>query len=98
MIELGGNIKLDNFDGLDLPTLIIVKKIVGNYAKRINDQVTPFLELKLQIIKNDHELKRIELGALLTTDNKTCEAYASDVNLFFAIDKALSKIMQDVQH
>jgi len=98
MIELGGNIKLDNFDYVDLPTLIIVKKLVGNYAKKIHDNIAPFDELKLKLIENNVEGKRVELGASLTSNEKVCEAFASDVNLFFAIDKALSKIMADIQH
>ncbi len=97
MIELGGNIKLDNFDSVDLPTLIIIKKIVGNYAKKIHDNVTEFSELKLQLFEHNRETKHVYLGAILTTNNRVCEASATDTNLFFAIDKALSKIMQDVQ-
>ena len=98
MIELGGNIKLDNFDYVDLPTLIIVKKLVGNYAKKIHDNIAPFDELKVGLIEKEVEGKRVELGASLTSNEKICEAFASDVNLFFAIDKALRKIMADIQH
>lgn len=96
MIELGGNIKLEKFDGVDLPTLIIVKKIVGNYARKINDNGTAFRELRLDLLENNAETKRVELNASLVMDGKTCETSASDVNLFFAIDKALSKIMNDL--
>ena len=98
MIELGGNIKLDNFDAVDIPTLIIVKKIVGNYAKKIHDDITEFSELKLHLINDNKELKQVTLGAALVTTQGTCETEAEDVNLFFAVDKALSKIVYEITH
>ena len=38
MIELGGNINLDNFEEIEKGQLIVVKKVVGNYTKKISEK------------------------------------------------------------
>ena len=95
MIELGGNIKLDGFHTLDPPTMIVIKKMVGNYAKKINDTVMPFEELLLNL-EQDGE-KDFRLNARLVAGEKVCDVNAQDCNLFFALDRALSKVMEDAQ-
>ena len=37
-VELGGNIQLNGFSRLDGASMIILKKIVGNYAKKIAEK------------------------------------------------------------
>ena len=45
MIELGGNIKLENFENIDRGVLVIVKKIVGGYTKQISEKNKDFKEI-----------------------------------------------------
>ena len=87
MIELGGNITLDGFRELEPSTLVIVKKIVGNYAKKISTTITPFENLSV-ILKQNEDVKEVE--SRLIVDNNPISVEASDPNLFFALDKALS--------
>ena len=94
MIELGGNIKLNGFKELDPPTLIIVKKLVGNYAKKIGEEATQFSELFLDL-KSERE--RCELRVSLTTGKKKFNSEVKDQNLFFAIDKALNTILTEAK-
>lgn len=98
MIELGGNIKLIGFKELDPGMLIVVKKIIGNYAKKIST-ISPFQELSLHT-KEIHKTvtnQKYELQAKLVIDgNSVISAEVTDFNLFFAMDKALSKLMSDV--
>jgi len=97
MIELGGNIKLDGFNSVDIPTLIVVKKMVGNYAKKISDNIMPVNELFLNLKESDNENKIFKLNASLTSEENKFDSEVEDVNLFFAIDKALQNIMKEAR-
>ena len=88
MIELGGNIKLDGFSDVDPSTLIVIKKLVGNYARRVQERVCKFDELVLER----------RLGSEVTLHarvrgEKDLVAEASDQNLFFAMEKVFSSLM-----
>lgn len=89
MIELGGNIKLAGFENLEPAKLIVVKKIVGNYVKNISEKVGSIKELLLEF--NSPEIK-----AKLSYSESNAQASESDSNLFFALDKVLSKLKQQM--
>jgi len=97
MIELGGNIKLDGFRELDPPSLIIIKKLVGNYAKRIGEDATPFSELMLQLKESNEKERKHTLVASLITDKKKFSSESTEQNLFFAIDTVLNGIYTDAK-
>ena len=88
MIELGGNIKLSEFESLEPAQLIVVKKVVGNYAKNISEKVE-FSELLVC-------LKDKNVAVKLTTKDKTFEEEESGDNLFFTLDKALAKVKNSI--
>ena len=96
-IELGGNIVLENFE-IDQQEMIVVKKIVGNYAEKIR-YFKEYQELKLEMkthlkAKNRH----FEVKALLTFDGGTAPAESQGLNLFVLINEVLEKILQEVKH
>jgi len=94
MIELGGNIKLIGFDELDSASLIVIKKITGNYARKISEKVGSTVdELSLEL-KNSDAQKGI--NSSLKIKDKTLTAEVTDVNLFYALDKALSKLLKEI--
>ena len=70
MIELGGNIKLVGFKELEPAQLIVIKKIVGNFAKKLNDHKGTFEELTLDlksVHNSNHEIhgkifQRLQIG------------------------------------
>lgn len=88
MIELGGNIKLSEFESLEPAQLIVVKKVVGNYAKNISEKIE-FSELLVSLKDNKVAVK-------LTTKDKTFEEEETSDNLFFTLDKALAKIKNSI--
>lgn len=90
MIELGGNITLDGFE-LEPSTMVIVKKIVGNYAKNIYTNITDFKNLNITL-KNQDSVKEIE--SILTINNEPISVIAKDPNLFFALDKSLAMLVK----
>ena len=92
MIELGGNIKLVGFKELDPGTLVVVKKIIGTYARKISDQAIKFQELSLHIKSMGQDKKNFELHGKLVSDSGVLTSEVTNYNLFFAMDKVLSNI------
>ena len=95
MIELGGNIKLVGFKELEPGMLVVVKKLVGSYARKISDSNVNIKELSLNIVSKD--LNNIALEGKLITDLSEFTSEATEPNLFFAIDKALGSLVLKMQ-
>lgn len=90
MIELGGNIKLEGFEDVEPRQMIIVRKVVGTYARKLSDGMEGFESLGLELKKGD----KFEVTAKLTVKGETKEAKAGDANLFFALSSALNKLAE----
>ncbi len=91
-MELGGNIKLQGFNDLDPATLIVVKKIVGNYTKKLTQQHSDFLGLSLDLSKED---KNHKISINLSRKSGNMMSEAAEENLFFALSSALEKINKE---
>lgn len=92
IIQLGGNIELVGFSILDPASLIVLKKIVGNYARTFSNK-TPVEKLSLSLNKNDAS---VFLTAVLATTDKSMTSEVSHKNLFIALDTALKKLERDI--
>ena len=93
-IELGGNIVLSGFRPIDGATMVIVKKMVGNYTRKLSDRSSSFERLTLTM-KNMHDIgisKTFELHAKLEDNGKVHNSEAVDNNIFLAVDTVLKKI------
>lgn len=86
MIELGGNITLKGFDNLEPSKLIVAKKMIGNYVKKIQEKIN----IKNITIELSNEFK---ISTKLSYNSKELTSKCQDKNLFFAIDKALNEIL-----
>ena len=94
VIELGGNIDLVGFREVEPAKLIVVKKMVGNYARRMSEDAENFE--KLTVTKKpigQPDAHKFELQSKLIDNGRPITSGAIDYNLFFALDKALSGIM-----
>jgi hypothetical protein len=87
-MELGGNIFLENFDEVESGKLIVVKKVVGNYTKNISEKAKNFKKITISLKKSS----AFEIEAKVEAD-KEISSIAKEDNLFFALDKALSEIL-----
>ena len=87
MIELGGNITLEGFENLEPGALVIVKKVVGNYTKKISNNILNFERILISLDKDDLNNVKVKLHK----NGEVVMEEGSDSNLFFALDKALSK-------
>mgnify|MGYP001325178194 CR=1 FL=1 len=89
MIELGGNIVLSGFKELEPAQLIVVKKMVGSYVKKISDTYD-FIKLSLNLKKLHN--KQVELHGKIDFKDNFRVAEVDDHNLFFALNKVLGKL------
>lgn len=94
VLQLGGNIELSGFRELDGGTMIILKKIVGNYAKRMSSMRTGFKGLSLRM-KTIHD-NQFELNAKMVDNGQAITSSVVDRNLFVAVDNSLKKIMNEL--
>ena len=95
MIELGGNIKLEGFHNIEPALLIVVKKITGNYVKKICDKLgNDINELKLELTEESGQKK---ITGEIKANNKTETTESKNINLFFALDKVLNTLLNNIQ-
>ncbi len=91
--NLGGNISLTGFKDVDSATMIIIKKIVGNFVKDIMAKEPKFQSLSLRL----KELHKTSSSAIYLINanmaaSGSYNAEAEHRNLLFAIDSVLKKI------
>ena len=92
MIELGGNIKLEGFDPIEPGKLIVVKKIVGNFARKISDKK----QYKDLIVSLDMDNNQFKIRVVCNNEDGVLEGEKSENNLFFAINGAFKVLMEKV--
>jgi len=98
IMQLGGSIELSGFRGIDGSSMVVLKKIVGNYAKRMSEIAEKFEKLSL-IMKPVHETEKSELyeiHAKLLNNGKLVVSEVTERNLFVAVDNALKKIISEL--
>ncbi len=96
--ELGGNIHLSGFSELDRGQMIVLKKIIGNYARKFSERSEKFEQLSLSMkpIHQNSANRGYELHAKLMDNGKPYAGEATEQNVFVAVDSALKKIESDL--
>lgn len=97
-MQLGGNIELSGFRDIDGASMVVLKKIIGNYGRRLSEISGKFEKLSV-IMKHVHETEKsskYEVHAKLVDDGKPFASEAVERNLFVAVDSALKKIVNEV--
>jgi len=95
MMELGGNITLVGFKVLDEGELIVVKKMVGGYARKFSDLESGFERLTVTlkpIHKHEGGGEKFELDARALINGTPFVSEIVDRNLFVGLDSVLSKV------
>lgn len=97
-LALGGNIELTGFRNVDSSSMIVLKKIVGNYAKRISELTKKLdrLHVTLKSIHEREKSEKYEVHAKIIDDGKVYASEMVDRNLFVAVDSALKKIVNEL--
>jgi hypothetical protein len=94
IMQLGGNISLAGFKELEPAKMVVIKKITGNYVKRMQEKANKFESLHLSL-KSVHSSK-YDLHAKVSVGGRAFNSEIIDFNLFFALDKALAKILEEI--
>ncbi len=94
-MELGGNITLSGFSERDFAELIVVKKVVGQYARKLHDAYEDFTHLTITLKTVN---KQFELHAKAEVKGSLIVSAVTDRNLFVAIDSVLKKILSQLEN
>jgi hypothetical protein len=96
--ELGGNIQLTGFGKVDASSMIILKKIVGNYARRFSEICAKcdLLHITMKPVHEREKSEKYDIHVLLTAKGQKYASEFVDRNLFFAIDTCLKKIENEI--
>ncbi len=95
MIELGGNITLGGFKDLDRDALVVVKKMVGSYARKMTDHSSKFenITVTLKDIHKTSKTQSYEVHVKLIDAGKPINSEITDRNMYVALDSALKKVL-----
>lgn len=89
---LGGNIELTGFRDFDGGSMIVLKKIIGNYARRFADQHGSE-KLMLSVSRSGDAFA---LTGSVLKQGQTITAEHADKNVFFLVDAVLKKLEQKI--
>ena len=94
-VELGGNITLTGFKEVSPAEMVVVKKMVGSYARQLSDDITDFQSLKVTL-KEVHKAaananEKHEIHVSVRYHGHHFEVKETDRNLFVVLDSALHK-------
>ena len=89
-INLGESIELTGSKELDKGVVVILKKMIGNYVKKINEK-KQYNELLVTLKVED---KEFSISVICDCGEEKLSGSKTDKNLFFAIDGALQEILR----
>jgi ribosomal subunit interface protein len=97
-LKLGGNIELSGFNDVDPRSMIILKKIIGNYVRKFSDHLKDFrsIHLHLKEISKKQGNVQFELKAKVELGAKNVNAETTDRNIFVAVDSLLKKAEKEL--
>ena len=98
-LKLGGNIELSGFSGLNGGEMVVIKKIVGNYAKRMTEICEKFenLSLNMKPVHKTEGSKKFELHAKLLDNGNQITSEVTERNLFVGVDDVLKNVVNAIK-
>lgn len=88
-MELGGNIELYGFADDQSADLIVVKKIVGRFTKRITEHHPDFQGLRVTF---DEDTSGARVEGQLQLDDDVLESASADSNKYLCLDAVLKDL------
>lgn len=95
-IKLGGNIELSGFNSLNGGEMIVVKKIVGNYVRRMEGMCKNFGGVKLTLKPVHGEARKFEVHGQLVDNGQVFPASLVDRNVFVGVDAVMKKLVNGI--
>ena len=93
-MELGGNIELVGFNDIDASEMVVLKKIIGNYARKFSDHMQDQYVRLIVDMKHVHGTKssKFQIQAKLMTPGKPYSSEVTENNLFVCVADAMKKL------
>ena len=91
-ISLGGNIELNGFQNIEGAKMIVLKKIIGNSTKQMQEKKSDYEKLKITLEGDEN----ITIKAELTAGGNSILGEDTQNNIFSAIDGSLKKILEQI--
>ncbi len=92
-ISLGGNITLNGFQNIEGGKMIVLKKVIGNYTKQIQEKKANYEKITITL---EGEENNATIKAELTAGGSQTLAEDTQNNIFVALDSALKKILEQL--
>ncbi len=92
-ISLGGNIELNGFQNIEGAKMIVLKKLIGNYVKQIQEKKSNYEKLILTL-KGDENNATIK--AELKAGGSQIVTEDTQKNLFITTDNVLKRIIEKI--
>lgn len=94
LMQLGGNIELSGFKDTNGASMVVLKKIIGNYGRRFSERSDNFESLKITMkqVPETEKSEKYEIHVQLIDNGKPIASEVIERNLFIAVDNALKKI------
>lgn len=95
---LGGSIELTGFRDIDSSSMEVLKKIIGNHAKRIAEltKKPENLHITLKHVHEREKSEKYEIHAKIIDSGKVYASELTDRNLFVAVDTVLKKLVNEL--
>lgn len=93
-VELGGNIALSGFKDISRSEMVVIKKIVGSYARKFSDQLEGYesLSLNLKLVHKTQGSEKYEIHGKVIHKGKVETSEIIERNVFMAVDSVLKKL------
>ena len=97
-VQLGGNIQLSGFRDIDGASMVVLKKIIGNYARRMSELSGKFesLHVTMKPVHETQKSEKYEIHAKLMDNGKPIVSEVVERTLFIAVDNALKKVVNEL--
>ena len=96
--QLGGNIELSGFSSVDSASMIILKKIIGNYAKHFSETCNNFERLSITLKPvHGNDSNKFEMHCQLVDNGEVFAVEHTDYNIFFVADRVCKKAKSAMQ-
>lgn len=98
-IKLGGGIELTGFNSLNGGDMVIVKKMVGNYVRKLEGMCKDFQGLRLRLKplhKTEDKVKKFELQGQVIDGGQIYPAGIVEHNVFVGVDAVCKKLLSEM--
>jgi len=90
VMELGNSIELIGFRDVERDKFVVIKKVVGNFVKGLQDKNSGFERLSLHLKKVHNN--EYEIIGKLHSNGKEYNSEVVNYNLFYALNEILKKL------